>query len=184
MKSNFTKNVAPKVTPARELHFCSTLESNPAATPHDFAINLALDAALLHLNDQLPHLDAAASQLILDAAQAAATAVLNLCHVPDEWPRFVACVNFDTKSQVRSELWDIVLELMPKPARQIREQQEMAHELALRFARPERQDAMHKALFDLDNAYMGYVIESIYQAFKLGFELAHDPRRLIMEECK
>lgn len=169
-------------TKNQELNFSSCMEGDTDLTPHDVYVNLAIDATLLRFNDQLPEMGDDANQFLLDVAHTAATAALELARVPDDWLSLVGALHYKREDKIRTELWEIVFELLPESSKDLHEEKTAAEEKILACAQPGRKEAMRRAMNDLDQSYMAEVLESIYASFALGYEIAHDPTRLIIEK--
>lgn len=167
-----------------DLNFCSALETDSDLTPHDVYVALATDAALLALNDQLPDLDDEEHNRILKAACHAAQAVLALARVPDDWISIVAGLNYERDEKVKSILWEMLYDLLPCEDKGLRDDRGKAEKRIFSCVRPGKEDAMERAMGDLSNVYLGVSIATTEAAFHLGYEIAHDPTRLLLEKAR
>lgn len=164
-------------------NFVSTLATHTAIDPHAAYTCLAIDSALLHFNEQLPKLDDEEQQLICDSAQAAAQAVLAMAAVPNDWLDILVKLDRPAGLEVRSGLWEIVFDLLDEgPA--AHERKTKLEETLLACAGASSKEAARNAINALSDVYMHEILESIYAAFQLGFEIATDPTRLIIEKTK
>lgn len=163
-------------------NFCSTTETDTNLKVHELYINLGIDAALLIVNDRLPELSDEDNQTVIDAAQAAATAVLDLARVPNNWLDLLENLHYDRSEKVRSEMWEIVFDLLPAAEDAAGERMGRIQTKILACAKPGREETMRRAVNELSDFYMREVLETIQAAFQLGYELAHDPTKLILEK--
>lgn len=166
----------------QDKNFHSTLEAATRITPHAAFTALAIDAALLQVNDQLPALSDAEQARVIDAAQVAAQTVLALANVPTDWLSFIEALRHDRSEQVRRLLWEIIDEHLPCDAARLFSEEKIAAVDRLRvLVRPGTHEALHDALFALEDAYLGHVLATVEEAFILGFEIAHNPAKLLLE---
>lgn len=162
-------------------NFGSTIECATQLTPHGTYESLAIDAALLQANDQLPSLSEEEQQRLISAASTAAQTVLALAQVPDVWLDFVGKLQHDRREKMRSEMWESVFDLLPGGA-DLSDAKTIAEGKIMTCARPGREEATRQAMNALADIYMGEVLEAIYSSFQLGYEIAHDPTRLLFEK--
>jgi hypothetical protein len=169
-------------------NFRSTTEMSTCSSPHQMYQDLAVDAVLLHFNDQLPSFSDEENQRILDAAQVAAETVLGLAHVPNDWLSFLEALRSGApgarQAKLRAELKDLVYDSMPAKDAKLSEDQQAALEGVRRCCTAKSYHNLTDAMFELDQAYGYEQCILIEQAFTLGYQIAHDPTRLLFEVSK
>lgn len=165
-------------------NFCSTLETETSLTPHKAYIALGIDAALLQFNDDLPNMTDDENQRLIEAAHVAAATALQLAQVPDQWLDFMEAMRADYRNQVRQELWEIVFEQLPDDkARVCGDEKVAALEKLRRMVGESRKKALFDAVMELDEAYMTHLLYEVEEAFALGFEVASNPAKLLLEKA-
>ena len=164
-------------------NFHSTLESASRLSPHTCFEALAIDAALLALDDQLPTLSDEENQRIVDAAQAAAQAILKMAHVPWDWLSFLEALRDDRAAKLNDQLHDYIYELLPPRDGAMSEDQMAALARVRACTAPKKFADLHDAMMDMELAYAMEVNKVIEQAFTLGYQIAHDPTPLLFKKA-
>ena len=163
--------------------FCSTLEFATRLDPHRCFEALAIDAALLALNDQLPSLSDEEQQRILDAAQAAALAVLALAHVPTDWISFLEALRDDRAAKLNDQLHGYIFDLLPPRDDAMSEEQMAALARVRACTAPKKFADLHSAMVDLELSFAIEVNKVIEEAFVLGYQIAHDPTPILFAKA-
>jgi len=164
-------------------NFCSTLETETRLDPHRCFEALAIDAALLAVNDQLPSLSDEEQQRILDAAQVAAQAVLTLAHVPTDWLSFLEALRDNRAAKLNDQLHGYIFDLLPPRDDGMSEAQMAALARVQACTAPKKFADLHSAMMDLELAYALEVNKVIEEAFTLGYQIAHDPTPILFKKA-
>lgn len=164
-------------------NFSSCVSSDTALDPHELYICLATDAVLLHFNDELPNLSDEENQRLLDAAHYAAQAVLRLAQVPTDWIAFQEALSFDYETTLRSDLHAIIYDLMRPINPVLSEEEGKALERIRKNVAPANYGQLHEAVQDYELANWRLISDGIEDGFKLGFQIAFDPRPILYEKA-
>ena len=162
-------------------NFYPSIETETKLKPYDAFESLAVDAAMLHYDEQLAGMSDEEAARLTNAAAIAARTVLQLARVPDDWLALVAALHRDEGPLLRSELHDAVYDLMGRPPKHITEAEREAIDRVRDLCLPGRRDELHKALLDYEFAHGLEVLDACEQAFRVGYNVARDPFKLIFE---
>lgn len=168
--------------PTKRRNFYSTVGSDTNMKPHDLYTALAIDAALLAVNDRLSELSDEQNQAVLDAAQTAAGAALQLAHVPNDWLDFLENLRSDRQAKLRDTVHDAIYENLPPRDGAMSEEQMAALARVRACTAPKKFADLEQAMGDLELAYAIEVNTVIEQAFNLGFRVATEPAALLYEK--
>jgi hypothetical protein len=160
-------------------NFHSTISLETRLTPHDIYEALAVDAALLEIGDQLPELSDEEHDRVVRAAQRAASTIFELARVPTDWISFLAGLRSDRTAKLHGELHDRIFDMMEPKNSQMTADQVAALERISALIQPGNYECLYDAMCALESSYADEANLLIEQAFALGFDIAHDPGRLI-----